>query len=78
MAFAVRDVQLTGAVVVVKRVAKPEPAARAKTSGFALRSGIAMPGLPPVAMPSVVDIYKLGLGECRRDLKKEHKKRDKV
>ena len=45
MAFAVRDVQPTGAVAVVKRVAEPEPAARAKTSGFALRSGIAMPSV---------------------------------
>ena len=55
MAFAVRDVQPTGAVAVVKRVAEPEPAARARTSGFALRSGIAVPGLPPVAMQFVVE-----------------------
>ena len=68
MAFAVRDVQLTGAVAVVKRVVEPEPAARAKTSGFALRSGIAMPGLPPVAMPSVVEpaaAWTLAVVPCR-------------
>ena len=68
MAFAVRDVQLTGAVAVVKQVVEPEPAARAKTSGFALRSGIAMPGLPPVAMPSVVEqaaAWTLTVVPCR-------------
>ena len=52
---AVRDILPVEAFAVVRRVAEPETAARARTSGFALRSGIAVPGLPPVAMSFVVE-----------------------
>ena len=52
---AVRDILPVEAFAVVRRVAEPETAARSRTSGFALRSGIAVPGLPPVAMQFVVE-----------------------
>ena len=51
---AARDILPVEAFAVVRQVAGPDPAVRVRTSGFALRSGIAVPSVAtlPVAEPA--------------------------